>query len=68
MSPGVTIRLVLFCNFSALFQHVDLVTTSLKAVFQVYLLVLGSMYVDQGSTIRFVGSWISFLGSLLFYG
>ena len=30
MSPGCTIRLVFFCSFSALFQHVDLVTTSLR--------------------------------------
>ena len=28
VSPGCTIRLVFFCNFSALFQHVNLVTTS----------------------------------------
>ena len=36
VSPGCTIRLVFFCSFSALFQHVDLVTTSLRAGFQVY--------------------------------
>ena len=30
-------------------------------------LALGSVYVGQGSTIRFVGSWISFLDSLLFF-
>ena len=32
------------------------------------LLVLGSVYVGQSSTIRFVGSWISFLDSLFFPG
>ena len=32
------------------------------------LLALGSEYVDQGSTILFVGSCISFLGSLFFSG
>ena len=37
VSPGCMIRLVFFCSFSALFQHVDLVTTSLRAGFQVYL-------------------------------
>ena len=37
VSPGCTIQLVFFCSFSALFQHVDLVTTSLRAGFQVYL-------------------------------
>ena len=37
VSPGCTIRLVFFCSFSALFQHVDLGTTSLRAGFQVYL-------------------------------
>ena len=35
--PGCTIGLVFFWSFSALFQHVDLVTTSLRAGFQVYL-------------------------------
>ena len=30
-------------------------------------LTLVSVYVGQGSTIWFVGSWISFLGSLLFF-
>ena len=29
VSPGCTIRFLFFCSFSALFQHVDLVTTSL---------------------------------------
>ena len=37
VSPGCMIQLVFFCSFSALFQHVDLVTTSLRAGFQVYL-------------------------------
>ena len=37
LSPGCTIELVFLCNFSALFQHVDLVTTSLMAGFQFYL-------------------------------
>ena len=37
VSPGCTIRLVFFCSFSAWFQYVDLVTTSLRAGFQVYL-------------------------------
>ena len=30
------------------------------------LLALGSVYVSQGRTIQFVGSWISVLDSLLF--
>ena len=34
---GCTIRLVFFCGLSTLFQHVDLVTTSLRAGFYVYL-------------------------------
>ena len=37
VSPGCTIRLLFFCRFSALFQHVDLVTTTLIAGFPVYL-------------------------------
>ena len=37
VSPGCTIKLVFFCSFSALFQHVDLGTTCLRAGFQVYL-------------------------------
>ena len=37
VSPGCRIGLVFFCSFPALFQHVDLVTTSLTAGFQVYL-------------------------------
>ena len=37
VSPGWTIRLVFFCSFSAMFQHVHLVTTSPRAGFQVYL-------------------------------
>ena len=37
VSPGCTIGLVFFCSFLALFQHVDLVTSSLRARFQVYL-------------------------------
>ena len=37
VSPGCMIRVVFFCSFSTLFQHVDLVNTSLKAWFQVYL-------------------------------
>ena len=37
VSPGVTIRLAFFCRFSALFQHVDFVTTSIRDGFQVYL-------------------------------
>ena len=37
VSPGCTIRLVFFCSFSVLFQHVDLLTTSFRAGFQVYL-------------------------------
>ena len=37
VSPGCSIRLVFFCSLSALFQYVDLVTTSLRAGFQVYL-------------------------------
>ena len=45
---------------SSLFLLVDLFTTSLRAAF----LVLGSVYVDQGSKIRFIGSWISFLDCL----
>ena len=45
---------------SSLFLLVDLFTTSLGAAF----LVLGSVYVDQGSKIRFIGSWISFLDCL----
>ena len=36
-SPGFMIQFVFFCNFSALFQHVDLVTTPFRAVFQVYI-------------------------------
>ena len=36
MSPGCTI-LVFFWGFSSLFQHVVLVTASLRAGFQVYL-------------------------------
>ena len=32
------------------------------------LLALGSVYIGQCSTIPFVGSWISFLGSLFFSG
>ena len=40
MSPGCTIRLVFFCSLSALFQHVDLVTTCLRAGFQVLSLPL----------------------------
>ena len=32
------------------------------------MLVLGSVYVDQGSKIQFVGSWISFLDCLFFPG
>ena len=31
VSPGCTVRLVSFCGFSALFQHVDLVITSHRA-------------------------------------
>ena len=58
VSPGSMIQLVFFCSFSAFFQHVDLVTTSLRAGFQFYLLALGSVNVDQDGTIRFVGSWI----------
>ena len=56
VSPGCTIRLVFFSSFSALFEHVDLVTTCLRAGFQPYLLALDSVYVDQGSTIGFAGS------------
>ena len=37
ISPGSTIWLVFFCGLSALFQRVDLVTTSLMAGLQVYL-------------------------------
>ena len=37
VSPGCTVRLVFFWGLSSLFQHVDLVTTSLRAGFQVYL-------------------------------
>ena len=37
VSPGCTIRLVFFWSLSALFKHVHLVTTSLRAGFQVYL-------------------------------
>ena len=32
------------------------------------LLALGYVYVSQGSTVRFVGSWISFLDCLFFHG
>ena len=37
VSPDCTIQLVFFCGLSALFQHVDLVTTLLRGEFQVYL-------------------------------
>ena len=37
MSPDCTIRLVFFCGLSALLQHVDLLTTLIRAGFQVYL-------------------------------
>ena len=37
ISPGSTIWLVFCCGLSALFQRVDLVTTSLMAGLQVYL-------------------------------
>ena len=37
VSPGSKIRLIFFCGLSALFQHVDLITTSLRNGFQVYL-------------------------------
>ena len=53
---------------SSLFQHVDLVTTCLRAGFIVYNLVLDFVYVGQGSTIEFAGSWVSFLDSLFFPG
>ena len=33
-----------------------------------HILALGSVYVGHGSTIRFVGRWISFLDSLFFPG
>ena len=36
MSLGCAIRLVFFFDLSALFQHVNLVTTSLRTRFQVY--------------------------------
>ena len=37
VSPGCTTRCAFFWSLSSLFQHVDLVTTSLRAWFQVYL-------------------------------
>ena len=37
VSPGCTMRLIFFWGLSPLFQHVDLVTTSLGAGFQVNL-------------------------------
>ena len=37
MSPGCMIQRVFFCSSSVLDQHDDLVTTSLRAGFQVYL-------------------------------
>ena len=37
MRPGCTIGLVFFFSFSAFFQDVDLIATSLRAGFQVYL-------------------------------
>ena len=37
VSQGCTTRLVFFCDLSPLFQHIDLVTTSLRGEFQVYL-------------------------------
>ena len=37
VSPGCTIELVFFLGLSSLFHHVDLVTISLRAGFEVYL-------------------------------
>ena len=53
MSPSHTIQFVFFCGLSALFQHVDLVTRSPKAEFQVCFsyLAWGSVDVGQGTTI-----------------
>ena len=52
-----------------MFLNVDLVTTFLRAGFQVYLsLPLGSVHIGQGITTQFVGSCISFLHSLVFPG
>ena len=70
MSPGCTIRLVFSWTFSALRQHVDFVTTSFKAGFQIYLsyLALGFVKPGHGSMIQFFGSGVLFLGSLLLSG
>ena len=50
VSPGCTIQLVFFCSLSALFQHVDLVTTSLWVGFKLFLFrpwVLSGFYVHR---------------------
>ena len=56
VSPGFTICFVFFSGLSALFQHVDLVTTSLRARFQVNLSWSWVLLINQGSTIQFVAS------------
>ena len=50
-----------------LFSSADFLPYFGMLILSLPLLGLGSLYVDQGSTIQFVGSWISFLGYLLFF-
>ena len=61
-------KIYLLLSIFFLFQHINLVTTSLKVVVKFYLLALGSVNVDQNNTVQFDWSLISFLLSFIFPG
>ena len=67
VSPGCTARLAFFWVFLLCFSILILSLPLLGLGPSLPLLALGSVYVGQGSTIRLVGSWISFLDSLFFF-